>query len=265
MHTQIRELLGHGTTAFASIGLVLVAAWGCRSKIDVHTRAGSGMPIESKPSTDPLASTLPGDGGAGPSQVKKDAAKALIPVKTVYQSREVVRVKLSNELIGGALSLSIYNVTGFAEETEADAPALVQDAPIPANLSLADGPMQLADISGIEVVRNAEGIIVSILPSAKDIRRLLRYGENKLKIAAHDPFEVRFTYTTVTLQDFDVFGPTMVGIPGEGVSQGGGQDASQGSQFQGWLNVVNPPVVSSMDEGNNVTGYLTHGVFNIMN
>jgi hypothetical protein len=250
--------------ALAALGTCFSTV-GCRSKIDVQVKSGAPLPIESKPSTDP---SNPPAGTVTPTTgVQQDPDKALLPVKVEYQSRDVLRLRLSNSLLGAASSLSVLNVTGLAFEAESDAPALLRDVEIPVALALTESTgmksFDLIDLPGVTFTRDAEGLVVSITPSAYEIRKLVKYGLNKLKIIANDPIEPRYTYATLTVKDFDVFGPAMVGFEGPNAPQTAVLDGPNGYQFQGWLNVVSPPVVTLSTE--NGGSSLTHGVFNIVN
>ena len=244
---------------------VCFAVVGCRSKIDVQVKSGAPIPLTSKPSTDP---GNPPPGTVAPTAgVQQDPVKALLPVKVEYQSREILRLRLTNSFLGSASSISVLNVTGLTTEAENDGPALLRDTEIPVALALTGSSeikfFELTDLPGVSFARDAAGLVISITPTAFEIRKLVKYGLNKLKIIANDPFEPRFTYATLTVKDFDVFGPAMVGFEGPNAPQTAVLDGPNGYQFQGWLNVVSPPVVTLSTE--NGGSSLTHGVFNIMN
>jgi len=169
------------------------------------------------------------------------------------------------DMIGGATNLSVLNVTGFAPETEANAPVILDQALIPAVLGLTTSgdhdSFELTGASSITLTRDAGGLVIAIQPSNSDMRKLFKYGVNKLKIVVIDPVEDRFTYATITLRDFDAIGPTMAHFAGP--NSGPVATADDGSRFQGWVNVVSPPVVF-VKEGSDIKGSLAHGVFNII-
>lgn len=245
--------------ALGALSLVIMSVqWGCRAKIDVQTKSG-GPPI---PETSVPTATKQTTG------VLQDPASVLLPVKQVYQSREVFRIRVSKAMIGSSSSLSLLNVTGFSPENEGNAPVILDQSAIPASLGLTSdengntlGAFDLNGSRNATLTRDSEGVVISILPTSSDIRKLFKYGVNKLKIVVIDPVEDRYTYATITLKDFNVLGPAMAHF--EGANAGPVAKAADGSQFQGWVNVVSPPVVS-VKEGAAIKGSLAHGVFNMI-
>jgi hypothetical protein len=232
--------------------------WGCRAKIDVQTKSG-GPPITEAPV--PVATKQT-------TGVLQDPATALLPVKQVYQSREVVRIRVSQAMIGSSSSLSLLNVTGISPENEGNAPVILDQVSVPATLGLTSdeygntlGALDLNGSRSVTLTRDSEGVVISIMPTNSDIRKMFKYGVNKLKIIVIDPIEDRFTYATITLKDFNVLGPAMAHF--EGPNAGPVAKAADGSQFQGWVNMVSPPVVT-VKEGNAIKGSLANGVFNMI-
>ena len=248
----------HGPGIVAGVCSVLVSlSLGCRAKIDVQTKSGGPANLDS-----PLPPAGPVKRSAA---VQQEPDKVLLPVKQVYQSREVLRIRVSKDMIAGATNVSLLNVTGFTAETEDNAPVVLDNAAMPTGLGLTsayDGEgLGLAGISNVKLTLDSEGLVISIMPSQSEIRKLIKYGVNKLKILVITPTEDRYTYATVTLRDFDVLGPLMAHFVGEDGAPVG--RAADGSQFQGWLNVVSSPVVAAK-EGDAIKGTLAHGVFNMI-
>jgi len=236
---------------------LILSTLGCRAKMEVQTKSGGPTSL-----TTPLSQAGPVKRTSG---VQQDPDKVLLPIKQVYQSREVLRIRVSAAMIGSATNLSMLNVTGFGQEAEANAPVVVDQAPIPTSLGLTTSgdhdSFGLTGASSVTLTRDAEGLVVAIQPTNSDMRKLFKYGVNKLKIVAIDPVEDRFTYATITLKDFDAMGPTMAHFAGPNPGPVG--TADDGSQFQGWVNVVSPPVVM-VKEGEAYRGSLANGVFNMV-
>jgi len=236
---------------------MIFSSMGCRAKMEVQTKSG-GPAVQDTP--------LP---PAGPvkrtSAVQQEPDKVLLPVKKVYQSREVLRIRVSKEMIGSATNVSVLNVTGITTENEGNAPVVLDQAPIPASLGLTSsdefGSFDLTASNSMSLTRDAEGLVISIMPTNSDIRKQFKYGVNKLKIVVIDPVEYRFTYATITLKDFSALGPVMAHFANPNTGPVG--KAADGSQLQGWLNVVSPPVVL-LKEGTVVQGTLANGVYNII-
>ena len=262
---QVAEIIDPMQRPMLVLGTLslVIASLGCRAKIDVQTKSG-GPAIAETP--------LPPAGAPPPvkraSGVLQDPGTALLPVKQVYQSREVLRIRVSKAMIGSSTSLSLLNVTGFSAENEGNAPVILDKATVPASLGLtSDENGETFDVfdlngsRGVTLTRDTEGVVISIMPSNSDIRKLFKYGVNKLKIIVIDPVEDRFTYATITLKDFNVLGPAMAHFVGTNAGPVG--KAADGSQFQGWVNMVSPPVVS-VKEGTAIKGSLAHGVFNMI-
>jgi len=253
--TVATHALPRGSLLLLGAFSLVLSAVGCRAKMEVQTKSGGPAALNTPlPPAGPVKRT---------SAVLQDPNTALLPIKKVYQSREVLRIRVSNDLIGAATNLSMLNVTGFGSEDEGNAPTVLDQAPLPTGLGLTTagelGGFDLTAANSVTLTRDADGIVISILPTPSDMRKLFKYGVNKLKIIAIDPVEDRFTYTTITLKDFDIMGPLMAHFSDP--NAGPVAKAEDGSQFQGWVNVVSPPVVM-IKEGDAFKGSLANGVFN---
>ncbi len=223
-------------------GLLLVVASqasGCRSKLDVKT---TGNAISA-----PASATLPPDAVDEPiAAVEKPAALQLAGQKLYFQSRDTVTIRITRDVIEGAATFSLLNVTNGDDDT---ATAIIKDEPVPADFKGSSLNFALYPVAD-------DAVVVELYPGNKDWQDKFSYGKNRLKVVANDAANPRYAYTELYLEDFELFSPSVMTFS-ENLQVASLDD---GSQFQGWLNLVSIPSVAA-DDGT----VLTTGFFDMVN
>lgn len=214
-------------TILLASAMLLVA--GCRSKLDVKTEKGAPLPTIADESPEPAVPELPPGPDPSlepPAPTEKDGGVFLQDQRAVFQTRETIKIRVSADVVAGAETFSLLNVTGG----EDDPITILDHEPVPDGMSLLGGGFSLTP------VLEGDDMVLSFYPGRPDWRGKFHYGLNKLKLVAHDDANPRFSYVQLTLRDFVVFGGMLtLGDVSDQASAG----------FQGWLTVVGAPTVSA--------------------
>lgn len=267
------------------LGVPLASA-ACRSKLDVKaTGSTRGAVIcpegqELAAATDPSASQEPdrcvpipteqpggSDGGDSPSDKPTDEPDPVPPTpkelanmlqfdgkKTHFQSRDIITLRVPKTMFEGASRYQIENITREADDQE---PVILQDEAIEAETPTlrsnyyADRRMAL--------VAQEDHYVFAFFPGQGAWAGRFFYGKNKLRLSVDDNVNPRYSLIEFTLRDFPVFGM-------EASSFAGNVQVSKGAsyQYQGWVSVLSPAVVSVTNAGN-VVNKLVHGTGHMIN
>jgi len=233
----------HNKTWYKSrLFFVFLVFVGCRSKLDVETKQGDPLPEAAKAI-------------AQPETVVKEQVKAEKATKThdaqeikdkvsafggrkYFQSRDTISFVIERSLVDGASGFSVLNVTGLSEDKEDQAPAIIENQKIPANLTDVNMQDFLLLEDGYYVKAKAPStFVVNLLANHQKARKNLKYGKNKLKIVVLDEQNPRFSYIEIFVKDFMIMGSIHASFANK---QQVIQDSTQKFQFEGWLNTGSP-------------------------
>ncbi len=249
MNLQNSSRLGSSRLGLAALVALSLSPIACRSKIDVKSKDGASVPVAQVPEIPPVdpVAPEPTTDPAPPEPVEKKGAASLQGGKVYFQTRDTITINIKREVIDGADSFSLLNITNSGTD-DSKAVQVVQEK-VP-SLGLHEGGFALATVDD-------QTVQLQFFPGDSQFAGKFFYGKNILKVVANDEANPRYATVEIFLQDFDVFGVAVTSFSTDvqvAIKTGAG-----GFQFQGWVNVLSPPTVTL---GANV---LTNGIFNMVN
>ena len=156
--------------------------------------------------------------------------------RDIYQTRSTIVIKLSSALVDEGQSLSVVNETTGA--------VLIDHEPLTLGAGLNDS-YQLVDTG------SCTELVLKIYPLAQTYAGRMAYGANVLTTVVTDAQGLKQAKKSVTLNDFNIMGPSVLSFDPEAESSGYRLELSQ--------NVFLQPVVSEQGVS------LSTEVFNLIN
>lgn len=260
--------------------LVLVVASGgfaCRSKLEVKT-VGSGRtssacsfataakpideascaPLQSEPTTTGTddEQTPPSETPPEPPipQEMSDMLVTSTP-KIYFQSRDVITLHVPVQMIDGGDSYRLLNIT---REEAGEEPLILVDEVITSDTQTLRSAYLRDERRAL--VRKGDYYVFAFYPGSDLWQGRFFYGLNRLKLEVDDVEQPRFSILEFTLRDFEIFGMAITAFPNNVQVA-----TSNGVQFQGWVNVLSPPISEVKDANGKVVSKLVHGMFNMIN
>lgn len=158
--------------------------------------------------------------------------------RTYYQTRSVISLKIEQDSLSGANTFSVDNDdTGIK---------LVDQQPI--SFGLFDG------FNLLPSKYDESMLLLSFYPLDPEVRAAFKYGENNITLSVDHPTYPIYSKTKIYIKDFDIFETAYLSF-----STNRQVISTNGKLFQGWLNVVSNPRVTSGETT------LTTGMPNIVN
>lgn len=250
------------------IFVVGAALIGCRSKLDVQTKAGAPVagtagqppppgdqPPVNPPNVDP-PNVVPEQPGLTQTEIAN--ALALRGGRRFFQSRETIVLEINKAVFDGADTWQLVNMDEADPDDDSKA-TMVMEGVVPEGLGLKEP-------DGFALVAAADDRMVIVMPPGSDARQKIRFGTNPLRIRTNNG---NYTETEIVQKDFDVFGVAIASFAnGQQVAVVEG-----GYQFQGSVDLVGPAVVDAPAPcpAGTATGTdcgkitLSHGFFSIIN
>lgn len=198
-----------GLTALLSSGLA-----GCRSKISASAKRSDAV----EPTAEPEATETPNP-AAEQSKEPAHIDSGIEEARLYYQSRSVITLKLSSDFVAPGATFTLVN--------ESNGKTLVENATSGLSLTESDTPYQLlSDQLGYEV-------IVKLYPLDPSLLGKFIYGANKIRVMTEEQAQEQFDDLTITLQDFDIQGPSAIAA------------SDQDDAIDMWTNESSRPVVAA--------------------
>lgn len=264
---------------------VALASVACRSKLDVKATGSTkpavvcpeGQELSGDPATSQQAQCVPiptvqppeTGGGGGPDEQPPVEPPVVPPTpqelanmlqfagnKTHFQTRDIITLRVPKSLFDGGSRYHIENVTRVAD---GDDPVTLQQEDIEAdNSTLRNNYFPDRQMA---LVAQENHYVFAFFPGDSAWAGRFFYGKNKLKVSVDDNINPRFSMIEFTLRDFPVFGMEAASFASNvQVSKG------QNFQYQGWVNVLSPAVVTVKNTANDsVVAKLVQGAGHMIN
>jgi hypothetical protein len=142
--------------------------------------------------------------------------------KTYYQTRDVIALPMSREMLLDAQTMTLINETTGA--------TLIDDKPLVSDLALWSD-----DEAEFGLADESFQVVVQVFPTDRSMRAGMNYGKNVMKLIVDDGYGPKESEVELTLRDFPVFGQATTAFTKNRQVIGG---------FQAWVNPVQGKAMS---------------------